>query len=245
MHPYIHDRHSERFTAGCSSTLAASCRAAGEQLARHSMAAHSSSVLASAGGSYVSQSGLAKILKEVRDGGLPKAVSRSSVKRARDAALPKTLWAEVQLLRDDGTTCKSPALNPWRLLEWTVQQAPPFKDFLLQTLAKHPNDAAHPWGICIYSDEILPGAALKPRNDRKLISFYRVQPWPFLRRRMDAFSIHTCKRRERRKGWLGPALQAGSTSFLQDRPGRCQWSELGFGARIPSHSFCSHFHRDR
>ena len=50
-----------------------------------------------------------------------------------------------------------------------------FADFFAKKLTEHPNAQASPWRICLYSDEIIPGNALKPRNDRKLVAFY----WTF------------------------------------------------------------------
>lgn len=136
----------------------------------------SSSVLSSShGGSHVSQSGLSKILKEVRDKGLPKALSRSSVKRARDNALPQDLFTDVSLVDDDGIEHKYPAVKPWRLFEWMIQDIPAFKAYIQGVLQTHPMGPAEPWGICVYSDEVLPGNALKARNERKTIAFY----WSF------------------------------------------------------------------
>lgn len=53
--------------------------------------------------SYVSQSGLAAVLKSIQEHGLPKGLSRSSVKRARDAALPEDLWATHPAVMSDGS----------------------------------------------------------------------------------------------------------------------------------------------
>ena len=39
----------------------------------------------------------------------------------------------------------------------------------------HQNSEDSPWSISLYSDEIVPGNALKPRNDRKLVACY----WSF------------------------------------------------------------------
>lgn len=68
----------------------------------------------------MSQSGLAKILQEVRDHGLPKTLSRSSVKRARDNAIPHDLFTTVLLVDDSGAEHRYPAVNPWKQFEWMV-----------------------------------------------------------------------------------------------------------------------------
>lgn len=142
-----------------------------------SSSSSSRDVLVHGGGtSYVSQSGLAAVLKSVRDHGMPDAISRSSVKRARDRALPQDLWAQVQLKQTDGSVASYPAINPWKLLQHTLQECAAFSDLFVEKLRQNPNGYDNPWGIAIYSDEVLPGNQLKPRNERKLISFY----WGFV-----------------------------------------------------------------
>jgi hypothetical protein len=56
-----------------------------------------------------------------------------------------------------------------------VSEVDSFADFFAAKLQEHPNSQETPWSISMYSDEIIPGNALKPRNDRKLVAFY----WTF------------------------------------------------------------------
>lgn len=137
----------------------------------------SRNVLVHGGGtSYVSQSGLAAVLKQVREHGVPDAISRSSVKRARDRSLPQELWTQVQLVKTDGSVVGFPAIHPWKLLQHTLQECAAFADHFVEKLRQNPNVHGAPWGIAVYSDEVLPGNQLKARNDRKLIAFY----WGFV-----------------------------------------------------------------
>ena len=122
--------------------------------------------------SYVSQSGLAAILKSIKENGLPKGTSRSSIKRARDEALPAELFTTVQLEMDDGTLKQFPCVQPILLIKHLIEVVPSFADFFFGKLLQHQNDQGHKWKLCIYSDEILPGNIIKPRNERKLVTLY-------------------------------------------------------------------------
>lgn len=122
--------------------------------------------------SYVSQSGLSAVLKHIRQHGLPGGVSRSSIKRARDKALPADLWDTISIEQNDGSTIKLPVVHPVRLIRFLLAEVEAFALFFSQQLQRHPNDEGRPWRICCYADEVMPGAALKARNDRKLIAFY-------------------------------------------------------------------------
>lgn len=125
--------------------------------------------------SYVSQSGLAAVLKSIQEHGLPKGLSRSSVKRARDAALPEDLWATCSAVMSDGSKLGIFLCHPVGLLKWMVAELDSFANFFVEKLEQHPCSETSPWSIALYSDEIVPGNALKPRNDRKLVAVY----WTF------------------------------------------------------------------
>ena len=123
------------------------------------------------GSSYVSVSGLANILKEVRDHGMPKKIGRSSIKRARDAEMPQDIFTTVELDMLDGSQRKFPAVDPSVQLQHLASTNEGFGEFLLSKLEMHPSDADHAWKIAIYSDEITPGDPLVA-NERKLVCFY-------------------------------------------------------------------------
>ena len=119
----------------------------------------------------VSVSGLANILKEVRDHGMPKKIGRSSIKRARDAEMPQDIFTTVELDMLDGSQRKFPAVDPSVQLQHLASTNEGFGEFLLSKLEMHPSDADHAWKIAIYSDEITPGNPLVA-NERKLVCFY-------------------------------------------------------------------------
>lgn len=122
--------------------------------------------------SYVSSSGLSAILKAVKEHGIPGAVSRTAVKRARQRVLPDTLWKTVELELNDGSYRGFPVVDPVQLLQFVVGEVPSFSEFFLEQLQKHTCSQDTPWTVALYADEVLPGNALKPRNDRKFVAFY-------------------------------------------------------------------------
>ena len=119
----------------------------------------------------MSVSGLANILKEVRDHGMPKQIGRSSIKRARDAEMPQDIFTTVELDMLNGSQRKFPAVDPSVQLQHLASTNEGFGEFLLSKLEMHPSDADHAWKIAIYSDEITPGNPLVA-NKRKLVCFY-------------------------------------------------------------------------
>ena len=125
--------------------------------------------------SYVSQSGLAAILASIREHGMPKATSRSSIKRARDAALPSDMFTEINIEMESGEIKQFPIVSPMVLLNHLVGEVESFSRFFSAQLAKYRNSSEAKWRLAIYSDEIVPGNVIKPRNDRKLVSLY----WSF------------------------------------------------------------------
>ena len=56
-------------------------------------------------------------------------------------------------------------------------QAAPFALFLDTLMSEKVPTVSKKWRICLYCDEVLPGNALKPTNDRKLAAFFF---WSFM-----------------------------------------------------------------
>ena len=125
--------------------------------------------------SYVSQSGLAAVLKSIKENGLPSTASRSGIKRARDAVLPASFWLAEEVEMEDGLKKQIQLCHPIQLLQYMVAEVDAFASFFAEKLRAHQNSEDSPWSISLYSDEIVPGNALKPRNDRKLVACY----WSF------------------------------------------------------------------
>lgn len=127
--------------------------------------------------SYVTQSGLVAVLQHVREHGLPDAVSRRTVKRARSMALPKDtplgpLWGEIEVEMLKGPNKKYPMINPMPLLWFLCTECDGFRDAFRQQVAKHETSLNMPHSICIYQDEVLPGNPLRVTNERKLQCWY-------------------------------------------------------------------------
>ena len=129
--------------------------------------------------SHVTMSGLACVLAEVRDIGLPNAFSRRTQARARrsGAAVPTPYGPVMQtrkLLLTNGEM-DLPVQAPLPML-WAAAQRGPFGDLLAEALVRAPATPAQPWHLILYSDEVTPGNALKPDNRRKMQCVY----WSFL-----------------------------------------------------------------
>ena len=119
--------------------------------------------------SYVSQSGLAAVLKSVKENGLPEGISRSTIKRKRDAALPDDLFVKESVpVKKSNEPAEVWLVHPILLLQNLCATKKSVAELMARALEEHREFLR----ITIYTDEILPGNALKPRNDRKLISFY-------------------------------------------------------------------------
>ena len=123
---------------------------------------------------YVSQSGLASVLRSIKEHGLPEASSRSGIKRARDRAMP-AVWTSISLERNDGSSFEVPIIHPILYLQHLLE-IDAFALFVLDKLKEHPCAQDNPWTLALYCDEIVPGNPLKPQgNARKVIAFY----WSF------------------------------------------------------------------
>lgn len=119
--------------------------------------------------SYVSQSGLAAVLKSVKENGLPEGISRSTIKRKRDAALPDDLFVmESVPTKKSNEPAEVWLVHPILLLQHLCATKKSIAELMTRALEEHHEFLR----ITVYTDEVLPGNALKPRNDRKLISFY-------------------------------------------------------------------------
>lgn len=122
--------------------------------------------------SYVSQSGLSAVLKSVKENGMPDGVSRSTIKRKRDASLPDGLFVKKTVpCKDSNEPAEVWLVHPILLLQHLAATKPSVADLLASVLRQDREFLK----ITVYTDEVLPGNQLKPRNDRKLISFY----WSF------------------------------------------------------------------
>ena len=131
--------------------------------------------------SYVSQSGVIAVLEAVKKHGLPKHLSRQTLKRTRqdeiDCHSPMgELFTTISVEMQSGSLKEFPAINPLALLWLLLSTCSGFREYFSGVMAEHTPHPERMWRICVYGDEVLPGNALKVINERKLMSFY----WSFL-----------------------------------------------------------------
>ena len=128
--------------------------------------------------SFVSQAGIAEILKAVKEAGeLPKGISKSAVKRSRQAAIAAEtphgpLLREWTLTTEEGKEEKVHYLDPIACLWHALQTCSKFRQFFSAAAAASPCSVHSPWRVVVYADEVTPGNQLKPTNKRKLQTFY-------------------------------------------------------------------------
>ena len=102
--------------------------------------------------SYVSQSGLAEVLKEIRTHGLPSAISRSAIKRARDADIEActNMYGKVLVSRElevegKGTSKqKFTFVNPLAFVPHCLTECLPFRDYFIKYILPFGQDSASP-----------------------------------------------------------------------------------------------------
>ena len=131
--------------------------------------------------SYVSQSGVIAVLEAVKKHGLPKHLSRQTLKRTRqdeiDCHSPMgELFTTISVKMQTGSFKEFPAINPLALLWLLLSTCSGFREYFSGVMAEHTPHPERMWRICVNGDDVLPGNALKVINERKLMSFY----WGFL-----------------------------------------------------------------
>ena len=128
--------------------------------------------------SFVTQAALSEILQAVRNAdALPDGISPSAIKRARQSAMAaETPYGSMvktwQLEGIKGEVVNVDFLDPAAMLWHSMQTSEKLRALFQKAAASNACSTAHPWTICIYSDEVTPGNQLKPHNYRKLQTFY-------------------------------------------------------------------------
>ena len=113
-------------------------------------------------GAHVTGVGTEKILRYVRDHGLPRAISGPSQTRAVAKAMKDMsticgpLLQEMPVVLEDGTKEVTFVANPWTLLFLTVTRCAPFRRLLREKFRQTPCSFVKPWGSIIYFDEVSP-----------------------------------------------------------------------------------------
>ena len=128
---------------------------------------------------YVSSAGLADVLKDIRDNGMPDSISRQSIKRARDSEFDDFVTPYGPIMKsvvigndEDGRPCTFWLSDSRATLYYLMSESPKLADFVRETLKARPCSINNPWSIIIYNDEISPGDQLLHHNRRKTQAFY-------------------------------------------------------------------------
>ena len=128
---------------------------------------------------FVSTAGLADVLKDLRDNGMPTAISRSSIKRARDSEFDDCVTPYGPILKsqvigtdDSGEPCTFWMADSRSTMYYLISESPKLGDFIREKLREHPCSIIKPWRIIIYNDEIAPGDQMLHHNRRKTQAFY-------------------------------------------------------------------------
>ena len=130
---------------------------------------------------YVSEKGLASILKDVKAHiELLEQSSRSSIKRAREDAV-NVSSLEGKLLRrmtigyDDDPTIglEFTYIHPISMLTYAINHCQEFREAFCDRHCKQPSTIDKPWTIVLYSDEVTLGDPLsKAKGSRKVQAIY-------------------------------------------------------------------------
>ena len=139
--------------------------------------------------SFVSQSGLSKLMTSIRDSGLPESFSRSSQYRARkDMCYTMTpygpLLHKVELKQRSKPNVVVGFQNPMAFMSYSCEHSDMFARIMGDALrASFPTPAA-PWTIILYQDGVDPGDGLVKNKSRHSVVFH----WSFVEFGMDALS---------------------------------------------------------
>ena len=130
--------------------------------------------------SFVTQSGMSKLLNDVKINGLPESFCRSTQYRARgDICSSDTLYGplvvEKELHLVDGETLTIGFQNPLAFFEYHCRNSPHYAEIVKQTLERSPCNASTPWRIILYSDGVNPSDGLAKNRSRTMSTYY----WSF------------------------------------------------------------------
>ena len=138
--------------------------------------------------SFVTKSGIEKLLKAVRDDGIPETFDRKAQYRARKDMCPSTttygelvVTVPVTLHKKDRKGKTVPVAesfgfqNPLAFLAYHCAESPQYADIVMNALEHHPCDPTRPWNVILYQDGVDPSDGLANCHSRKSCVFY----WTF------------------------------------------------------------------
>ena len=133
--------------------------------------------------SFCTPTAKAKLLRQVRDEGIPYAFSKDTHRRKRHQEVAHCIQ-DVEFDNADGSTEWVPMQRPDQVLQHAVRISPHFAT-LLQTAIE--DAGATPLELVLYYDEVEPSDPLK-KGDRKILAIY----WSFANLGADALSNDDC-----------------------------------------------------
>ena len=133
------------------------------------------------------------MLKQVKENGIPDAVSRASVKRARTQSVRLTTtagpifksWSIPKVGTDKMLVLEY--IDPISWLTHIAEHCAGFASFMERCLAQKPSTLEAPWQIALYCDEVTPGNQMRHDNKRKVQAVY----WSFLQYGSTSLSCET------------------------------------------------------
>ncbi len=145
--------------------------------AKTAHADHSMRLMSLGRASFVSKSGIAKLLKDVEDNGIPDTYDRSAQYRARkDICNTETPYGRlVENVVCQGTNGKDfpiPFQNPLAFIAYHAENSPHYAEILERALAKKPCTPSTPWKVILYQDGVDPSDGLAKNHSRKSCVFY-------------------------------------------------------------------------
>ena len=143
--------------------------------------------------SYVSQSGIHKLLASVDEEGIPEAHSRSTQYRARKVVCSEPtrygpLVESVEMRSNTGEPLSVAIQNPLAMLDTMTSKYEAFGRMFLDRLEKKPCTPQTPWKIILYQDGVNPSDGLSKNVSRKSAAFY----WSLLELGMDNLCQEVC-----------------------------------------------------
>ena len=122
--------------------------------------------------SYVSQSGMEKLLKSVREDGLPASFSRATQYRARkDCCYSGTAYGSILTIKRI-SDIDIAFQNPAAFLAYSCEHSPCFASIVSSAFDRHPCTPSSPWTVILYQDGIDFGDGLAKNKSRHSVAFY-------------------------------------------------------------------------
>lgn len=127
---------------------------------------------------YVSQSALADVIRDIKENGIPKNASRSSIKRSREKELHEhsnKFGPLIKFIRFDcidGSTLELPFVSPLAFLQHCLSDRAAFIRYWNDYLSSFGGSPDAPFDLIMYNDEVTPGNQLRHDQTRKVQILY-------------------------------------------------------------------------